>query len=334
MALPRFRLPRWWGRLLAAGVWLYVVAATASAAILWGLSDRWWPATVLLYGPRWLLLVPAVPLALAALFTRARLMLPALLALAVVLGPVMGFRIGWRQLLARQEGTALRLATFNVEGAGNPRTVEAPEALVALGADIMVFQECTDAVVTAARRLDGWTVRRDRGLCLVSRFPLEDAMLMEEIRTGDLGSTGAVARYRIALPDGPLVLGNVHLETPRRGLETLRGSGEAARLVRNTMLRESGSRRASRWLRGEEAEVVAGDFNLPVESRIYRESWGHCANAFSRVGRGFGWTRILRRFSARIDHVATCQGWDAIRAEVGPDLGSDHLPVLVDLVRR
>jgi vancomycin resistance protein VanJ len=335
LSLPRFRLPRWWASALAIIVWLYLAGALASALLLWGLSDRWWPATVLLYGPRWFLLLPAAPLALAALVTRPRLLLPLGLALLTVLGPVMGLRTGWRGYLSGPvEGDTIRLVTFNVEGAGNERTANAPEALAALGADIMAFQECSSELVAAARRLDGWSVRRDRGLCLVSRFPLAETLLMEEIRTGEMGTTGAVARYHVALPAGRLTLGNLHLETPRRGLERLRGSGEAARLVGNTMLREAGSRRASRWLEAQQVEVVAGDFNLPVESRIYRENWTRCGNAFSRIGRGFGWTRILYRFSARIDHVLVCRGWHAIRAEVGPDLGSDHLPVIVDLVRR
>lgn len=335
LSLPALRLPRWWTTVLGAAAWLYAAGALASAILLWALSDRWWPATVLLYGPRWFLLLPAAPLALAALLTRRRLLLPVGLALLIVLVPVMGLRSGWRGYLSGpMEGDTLRLVTFNVEGAGNEQSVNAPEALAALGADIMAFQECSSELVTAARRLAGWSVRRDRGLCLISRFPLEGTLLMEEIRTGEVGTTGAVARYHVTLPGGRLTLGNLHLETPRRGLERLRGSGEAARLVGNTLLREAGSRRASRWLEAQEVDIVAGDFNLPVESRIYRENWTRCTNAFSRVGRGFGWTRILYRFSARIDHVLTCRGWSAIRAEIGPDLGSDHLPVIVDLVRR
>ena len=43
-----------------------------------------------------------------------------------------------------------------------------------------------------------------------------------------------------------------------------------------------------------------------------RSVWRGCPNAFSRAGRGFGWTRILKRFSARIDHVITCGSWTGI----------------------
>lgn len=79
--------------------------------------------------------------------------------------------------------------------------------------------------------------------------------------------------------------------------------------------------------------MIAGDFNLVVESAIYRRHWSRCRNAFSRVGRGFGYTRVLRRFSARIDHVLSCGSWDPVAVELGPDLGSDHLPLIADFQR-
>jgi len=86
------------------------------------------------------------------------------------------------------------------------------------------------------------------------------------------------------------------------------------------------------------AGVVTSSFSiagcLPVESTIYRANWGSCRNAFSSVGHGFGWTRVLPHFSLRIDHVLSCGGWRPLHAMVGPDLGSDHLPLIVDLARK
>jgi vancomycin resistance protein VanJ len=149
-----------------------------------------------------------------------------------------------------------------------------------------------------------------------------------------VGTVGSAAFHRIRLPDGPLAVGNLHLETPRSGFEALRYRASLAQLRRNKMFRDAGSARASQWLARLGAEIVAGDFNMPVESRIYRRYWTRCDNAFSRVGRGFGYTRVLYRFSIRIDHLLICSGWTAVGAQVGPDLASDHLPVIVDLRRR
>jgi endonuclease/exonuclease/phosphatase family metal-dependent hydrolase len=160
---------------------------------------------------------------------------------------------------------------------------------------------------------------------------VDSVLSAETVETRSGGMTGMALLYMLRTSGGILRLGNVHLETPRKGLEPLRGEGEVGSLVRNIMLRDVGSRRVSRWLTGQRADLVAGDFNLTVESAIYRRYWSDCPDAFSRVGRGFGWTRVLLRFAARIDHVLACGGWKPVSARVGPDLGSDHLPLVVDL---
>jgi endonuclease/exonuclease/phosphatase family metal-dependent hydrolase len=259
-------------------------------------------------------------------------LLPLAGATLIVLGPVMGFRTGWRRLAAG--APQLRVVTFNVEGGDNPRIAEIPSTLVALGADIMLFQECPEAMVAAGQALgEPWVARRDRSLCLISRYPVDTTRSIGEIETRTAGSTGLVTLYQLRTPSGPLRVGHLHLETPRSGIEVWRGQGETRRLVRNTLLRRGGSARASGWLRDEQADLVGGDFNMPVESWIYRTDWSRCRNGFSRAGTGFGFTRILVRFSARIDHVLACSGWSPVRAFVGPDLGSDHRPMVVDLRR-
>lgn len=292
---------------------------------------------MLAYGPRWLLLVPALPVAVATLLARPRLLPLTLAGTLLTLGPVMGYRSGWRTWFSHRARPPVRLVTFNLMGASNPMIPAVPGELARLDADLMLFQECPGELVDAARSsplLAGWTIRQDGTLCLASRWPVDSVRTIDEVRTRDQGGTGAVVFYMVQHPAGPFGLANVHLETPGKGLEPLRYGGETSRLVRNAMLRDVGSRRAARWVIAQHFDpLIAGDFNLTVESAIYRENWNGCPNAFSRVGRGFGWTRILRRFAARIDHVITCGTWTASWAEVGPDIGSDHRPLVVDLAR-
>jgi len=326
------RLPPWVPKALTFCAWTYLAGALLSALGLWLLGDVWWPFTVLLFGPRWLLLVPAAPLALAAALLRPRLLLPVLVGLALVLGPVMGYRIGWRGWVGGEAPGTLRVITFNVDGGANPRAAEIPAELAKLEPDVVVLQECPEALAVSGAGWQGWTIRRDRSLCLASRFPVDSVLTLETVETRSEGMTGMGFLYWLRTPAGVVRLGNIHLETPRKGLEPLRGTGEVANLVRNIMLRDVGSRRVSRWLAGQQADIVAGDFNLTVESVIYRRYWSECPDAFSRVGRGFGWTRVLLRFAARIDHVLACGSWRPVSARVGPDLGSDHLPLIVDLV--
>jgi vancomycin resistance protein VanJ len=77
--------------------------------------------------------------------------------------------------------------------------------------------------------------------------------------------------------------------------------------------------------------VIAGDFNLPVESAIYRQHWAQYRNAFSQTGIGSGYTKHTRLFGVRIDHVLSSKDVQPIRSFVGKDVGSDHLPLIADL---
>src|SRR5207302_11334883 len=74
--------------------------------------------------------------------------------------------------------------------------------------------------------------------------------------------------------------------------------------------------------------LIAGDFNLPTDSAIYRRHWSQYANAFSAVGLGFGHTKFTRWAGFRIDRVLAGPGWKFRSCQVGPDVGSDHRPVI------
>lgn len=323
-------------RWTAWAAWGYLAAAMLVAVGLRALGERWWPATVYLFGPRWVILLPLALLVPAAALLRPKLLLPLLAALVVVLFPVMGLRTGWRAMLPGEAaGSPLRMVTLNAGG-----ETWAAERLISRmeewDAHVAAVQECTPPVAEALGRAAGWEWRRDGDLCLLSRHPVLSAETMdrshfEPVREAGIGGTGAAVRYRLDVGGRPVRLVNVHLETPRRGLEGL-FRNETGRVGANSVSREIESRQVARWAaEGEGPLVVAGDFNLPVESAIYRESWGGLANAFSRAGRGFGHTRYNGWIRVRIDHVLAGPGWRVERAWVGPDVGSDHRPVVADL---
>jgi endonuclease/exonuclease/phosphatase (EEP) superfamily protein YafD len=84
--------------------------------------------------------------------------------------------------------------------------------------------------------------------------------------------------------------------------------------------------------------ILAGDFNMTADSPIYRQTWARFDNAFSRSGFGFGHTerpfKLNSQFGIRIDHVLFGPDWRACRCWVGPDVGSDHLPLIADLASK
>lgn len=336
MRAQRLDLRLWLTRLS----WGYLAAMSIAALVLWGLGDRWWPATMLLFVGRWVLLLPLLVLIPGAFALKRSMLIPLAVGAFVAIVPVGGFRFGMLRLISHASGAHLRVVTFNADG-GGVIALELPDILEEWQADVVGFQECADNLRTATERQPGWYHHSVRQLCFLSRYPITDSAVMnrtelegiKESATAGIGGSGDVVRYTIQTPSGPVNITNLHLETPRKGLEGILDGGlQLTRLRGNTELRRIESRLARRWVNvGTLPTLVFGDFNTPVESRIFQDSWGDLTDAFSRVGFGFGMTRNNGWIRVRIDHVLAGPGWYVDRVALGRDLGSDHLPLLVDL---
>jgi vancomycin resistance protein VanJ len=315
--------------------WSAVGLALGAASLLWGFSDGWWPATVLLFGPRWTLLLPVALVIPAALIRDRPLLGPLTVAALVILGPVMGFRTGWRSLLPRGEGSQeIRVVSFNAAG-GTFLSQPLPQLMARWRGDVVAFQECGPALQDGLRQLSGWEVDTRGGLCLASRFPIADVRLMDREALEFAGGSGLVATYRLEVHGIAVHVTNVHLETPRAGFELIRAGRLASGIPKTrekSFLREVELRQARLWVdRFPGPHLVLGDFNTPPESRSYRKSWGDWYNAFSRTGRGLGGTRLNGWIRARIDHILANDHWSVVRSSLDRDVGSDHLPILATL---
>ena len=71
-------------KILAFLAWAYLSLVALAVVLVWTAGDRWWAATLLTFGPRYLLLIPLVPLAVAAGVASRRAFVP--LAAAAILG--------------------------------------------------------------------------------------------------------------------------------------------------------------------------------------------------------------------------------------------------------
>lgn len=318
--------------------WGYLAAVVAIALTMWTAGDRWWPATVLLYMGRWVFLLPLVVLLPAAITLRRTLLAPLALAAIVVVGPVMGGRLPWRRLLPAPAGVPLRVVTLNADG-GAAIAPQLLSLLSAWGADVVAFQECGEELAAATEHVPSWHWHHLEQLCLLSRYPIDSAAPMDRqqlarVKAGnpEIGGAGYVIRYRLATPAGEIGFTNLHLETPRKGFEGLM-AGDLVQLRENSELRDLESTLARRWV--DEASgpmIVAGDFNTPVESRIFQDHWGDLADAFSRAGAGLGITKYNGWISIRIDHVLTNDDWRVADVREWSDVGSDHRPLVAGLV--
>lgn len=302
------------------------------------LSDVWWVATTVLYAPRWVWGAPICVLLPAALVYARRLTVVLIAAAGFLVGPIMGFEVPnrwWRPVSeAASQDPRLRVMTYNTgEGVKGP----ALRAVIdAVQPDIAVFQEQNGEVQDLVRK-DGkaaYVSRCDRGLCIVSRYPIQTVDARDRREFWGYGGSGAIIRYELVTPWGVINVVNVHLATVREGLSEVqhrlwRG---AADLIKNTELRARESMAAAEWTsRGKGPLLVMGDFNLPVESAIYRATWGDFTNAFSQEGFGLGATKRTRWHGIRINHVLARSGWEVERAWVGPSAGGDHLPMIAEL---
>lgn len=322
--------------LLSWGVFLLALLA---AGVLQFLADRHWIGTVVVFAGRWPLLIPTLGWLLVVLLLRPRPMrralIPATGAVLIILFWVMDFRTGWRALLPAGDGARLRVMTFNADGDG----VVANRLALILeqwSPDLLALQECAPSMREELMALEGWFVDATIG-CLASRFPIDSIAPMPREQFQPVEGAAIVTRYHLRTPDGPIVLTSIHVETARHGLERLltRQRDATGAVTDNTTLRDLENEQARRWVdAGGGPAIVAGDFNMPIESAIYRRHWGDLTNAWSRVGRGLGRTKNTGWIRLRIDHVLTDGEWRPVTARTGPSYGSDHWPMVADLVRQ
>lgn len=309
--------------------WLYLVAVILSWATAYFGDDQWWLATMVLFGPRWMALLPLAVLVPLAAWQERRLLLPLLLGALIVLGPFMGLQLH-RELAAPENQPRLRILTCNIESRyANAKRLAA--MIVETDADIVALQESSDLRNVVPH---SWHMLRQGELVIFSRYPLQK---QDAVRSHP-NMLACVVRSTM----GDVTFCTVHLPSTRFGLTNLVDRHTLVRPARNgLLLQQTGQRRQA----AEEVQqaiaalklpvIVAGDFNTLVESTIYREFWRGYRNAFSTRGCGYGWTERARiqgiRNVVRIDHVLMSNELRAVSCRVGNDVGSDHLPLLADI---
>jgi vancomycin resistance protein VanJ len=315
--------------------WGYVANLAGLCVLMRVGGDRWWPATLLMFGPRWVFWGPLCLLFPLGVKLRAPTLRPLCLASLLVIGPMMGYCLTWRGLLPASEGgrPPLRVLTCNVKY----RTL-APHALAEVisgsNPDVVVLQGWSSQHdLPALLPGKGWYLSGWGELCVASRYPIGDATVVGSER---MKGGGHFARYTLVTPEGPVSLFNVHLGSPREGLKAVREDlfDAPERLRESIALRQEES-----WIASQSAAaardpiLLAGDFNLPPESTVYRRDWSRYTDAFSAAGLGTGYTWFSRYHGLRIDHALAGSGWRCLGCWVGPDVGSDHRPLIADWVR-
>lgn len=319
-------------RLLSALCW----GALITNLLAWYVirqADDWSLATLLSYGPRWIWLLPPLALAPAAYFPSFRWSRGVPLAWAAFIAavPILQYEFG-RFTSPDEQGNVIKVVSMNAASKGDPAALRL--VLDRERPDIVIAQEW--ARPKEPMVMPGYSLLCQEALCVLSPYPMERAGVLDR---RDIGGWNLMAALtKVTTPYGDIMIGNVHLDTPREGIEAVqrRESDAVEELQSNIVSRGLESRLVSKWL----AEVpgpllIAGDFNLPADSAIYRKHWTRWADAFDVAGWGYGWTKYTSWWGVRIDHILFDPAhWEAIEAWVGDDVGSDHRPVIARVRRR
>lgn len=319
------------------------VLTFAGLLVVWVLihvmGDSVWWALPILFGPRWVwtaLLVGLLPLFLTRPRTGIWVML---VAIGILMFGILDFRTGIARLVP-WKGTKIRVLEMNAMAAhGGPAKVEAIQKfVVAQNPDIIIMAECDGPIPELLKQLQGYHLQTERSLCLATKFTIESFTMRDPKEFWDDYGSGMIVRAVLQTPAGRLQVGLVHLATPRHALDSyfdltrIPTLGPLTR--RNTANRLKEAVAARKWIMLDDSlpTIIAGDFNTPVESAIYRDQWGDFGNSLSSAGWGFLNTKRTKWWGIRIDHILYRQGIHAKSAWVGPKLGSDHQPVVADLI--
>jgi endonuclease/exonuclease/phosphatase (EEP) superfamily protein YafD len=237
-------------------------------------------------------------------------------------------------------GPTFRLMTFNAgagAGGGDPQPVLA--AIQSVQADVVALQE----VPAQTRQIVGTAIEAQYpyhvstpDVVTFSVFPLSNA---QEVHLPDAAYTSQAVD--ILVNDRLVHLTNVHLL--RTGPQ-ISGRRSVAAFVRNYQpgLTESQvSALVERYIRPVSgSQLLTGDFNQTDWSRSYDRLANVLNDSFREAGRGFGHTypsdlglgrTLISLPLVRIDYIFHSADMRAVSARVGPDGGSDHLPVIADL---
>ncbi len=318
-------------RLSAFLIISYSLATCVASVFLYLKGDRSGAGMLLLFGPRWVLLLPWALLLPMALATSRRIAITALAGLIVTAFGVVLVEVP--SLPVRGSTRLLRVVTYNTDLS---RTLadSLDAALVTWDADIVLLQDCrgvtADALQAIARRDAQYHVSVYDRFCMITRLPL-DAVEPYPAPPGR-GLVPAV-RYRVRANGQPLAVISVHLASPRQELSAAR-HGDPSRLGNSIRLRASQSALLSRWVRGSGPDyVVAGDFNIPAGSGILRDDWSEFRNAFGERGWGIGNTMFAGFYEVRIDHVFTTPTLHPLAIRIFEGYPTEHQPVWADIGR-
>jgi endonuclease/exonuclease/phosphatase (EEP) superfamily protein YafD len=335
---PPRRPRRWLTRLLATATGAYALGMLVLLWVMRHLADLWLYPTPLLYVPRVGWLIPLALLALVTLACRRFRLLPAQAAIALVIaGPLMNVNLPVGSLFRRPPpGDRLRVLTLN-RAAARADMVRLEALARRERIDVIFFQEPLRNPEWGGP-VPPWpeTWNHDDLHMVYTRLPLVEAVpTFPPSYNFEIGDTLVILdRVRVRLPSGRVAQAvAAHMPTPRKIFESyMHGGAAAARPFLGWRRRQAALLARTLAEYSGEPIVVGADLNFPADSPLMSYLRRDFRLAFEQAGWGYGYSRTDYFPFIGIDHVLVSPHWAVTSCAVGPPVGSDHLPVIAEIV--
>lgn len=306
-------------RFVTAKAWVRISLLVSSATLFAFAAGWWWPFELLSHFPVhyiWLL----APLTIALLFCK-RYVVAVITGCCLIWNLVLVVPDYWGSPAPVSDTGQLRLMSANVL-TSNRDYERFLAAVRAADPDVLLVMEIDDRWLqelevlrddyphgTSAPRSDNF------GIGLLSKMPVE---AQEVIYVGGAGVPSIQARLKVG--EGKVDLVGTHPLPPTGKNATLRNQQLAAIAERVAGL--------------DGPVIVAGDLNVTPWSPFFRRLLSRSGLRDSRPGFGVQatWPSRFGAAGIPIDHVLIADGIYVKDRQVGPAFGSDHRPVIVDLV--
>jgi vancomycin resistance protein VanJ len=328
---------RWPARIAWLSSWTALAVALVGWLGLTALADRNGVGTLLAFGPSWLMVVPAVLSIPFALWGDRRALIPLAWAGLVVAWPVMGWNFPWRALTAETtpEDLSLRLLTINKGMVKTFDPIALRNLIIEREAQVVLMQEASGMTLDQLRLGEEWTLKANGELVVISRLPIDR---VEALTGTEHDGKAAALRCDIRTPKGTVHVIAIHLRSAREGITAAikHGPFQYGVIGSNLQERSATSLAVAEWVAGipmmePGPVVVGGDFNLPPASALLARHWGWLRDSHLDAGWGWGLTWFSSWHGLRIDHLMADPEARWTWSEVGPNVGSDHRPLLAEV---
>ena len=221
----------------------------------------------------------------------------------------------------------LKVVSFNIGGGGSKEELKL--LVKYIKPDILLLQEA-GRINSTDLFSDDYVSECISGLCILSKYPFTRTRTLDRKLFGGWGKFAAL--YRIRTPNGQLSLANIHLETPRSVL-----MGVIYRFFDQTLAEQIEDNRQfevdliNLWANKQQNLVIAGDFNMPGDENLFRQSFSYLHNAVEVKGFGYNDTKYTSWFGVRIDHILYSPDMHLVDIEVVELLKGDHQPLMAIL---